>query len=93
MSTGTSIKRTDDPGQRFARSHAEDADGNRDRKLEIVASGGKGHGSGFFIVETDAPGAEERDEEHHQEIDHQRQRDAQHIEGIVPTGDRPASRT
>ena len=53
-------QRADDTGERFSRSHAEDADRDRDRQFEVVAGGGERDRGVAVVREPEAQPGEER---------------------------------
>ena len=54
-----------------------------DSEFEVVAGGGKGQGSGLRVVSAEFATHPEADQEHDDEIDEQRNGDAQNVEGGV----------
>ena len=73
-------ERPDDRRERRPRVDAEDRDRHGDRQLEVVRRRREGERRRLRVVGPELPPHPERDEEHHDEVDEQRQGDAEHVE-------------
>jgi hypothetical protein len=73
-------ERPDHGGKRSSRVNAEDGDSDGDSQFEVVACRREGKSRRLRVVGPEFAAYPERDEEHHDEIDEQRQRDSQHVE-------------
>src|SRR6187200_979962 len=73
-------ERADDRRERRAAVNTEARDGDRDGELEVVGGGRERERRCLLVVGAHALAHEERDREHHHEVDEQRYGDPQHIE-------------
>ena len=80
MSTGTSTSGPMTAAKAAPLWMPKRGDGDRDGELEVVRRGGERERRRLRVVGADALAHEERHHEHHDEVDEQRDRDAQHVE-------------
>mmetsp|Transcript_85804 Transcript_85804/g.142855 ORF Transcript_85804/g.142855 Transcript_85804/m.142855 type:complete len:290 (+) Transcript_85804:1632-2501(+) len=77
----------DDAGERLPGLGGVHADGHRQRQLEVVAGGGKGHGGAFPVVRAQSPRQQEGAAEHEEEVEQEGARHPEHNQRGPDDGD------